>query len=491
LAVINWRGVRESGAAFAVPTYLFVVCLLATIAIGSIRAVAHGGHPTPVVPPPAAPPTTAAVSAWLLVRAFANGTTAMTGIEAVSNGVPIFRQPSFQGARRTLAAISGLLIAFLLGIAFLCRVYHVTATEPAKAGYQSVLSQLTGAVFGRGIMYQISMASICAVLALSANTSFAGFPQLTRLLARDGFLPPSFEVRGRRLAFSYGLLVLTALSGALLIAFGGVTDRLIPLFAIGALLAFTTSQSGMVMHWHRLKVHGPRLWINAIGATATGVTVVLVLVSKFVEGAWISVLIVLSFMALLWSIRRHHDAVELATRIEGAFERGGENPPIAVVPVRRWDAVSLKGLQFACSFAPDVIAVQVLTGDHAEEDLTGQWHDLVAGPAERQGLKPPELRVVQSEYRRQFAPLVEFVTGLAERVPERPVAVVVPELAERRWYHVLLQSHPASMLRAMLLLRGGPRVVVISAPWYERDWKEESKKRAPKQGPFLQRAQRA
>jgi amino acid transporter len=478
LALVNWRGVRESGAAFATPTYLFIASMLAIIALGGVRAVVHGGHPTPVVAPMQPGPVTAAATSWLMVRAFANGTTAMTGVEAVSNGVPIFHEPTTRGARKTLAAISCLLMTFLIGVALLCRAYHVTATEPGKPGYQSILSQLAGAVFGRGIVYEVSMASIFGVLALSANTSFADFPRLARLLAADGFLPPSFENRGRRLAFSYGLLVLTLLSAVLLVAFGGVTDRLIPLFAVGALLAFTMSQSGMVMHWHRLHNHGPKLWINAVGAVATGVTVAVVLASKFVEGAWISALIITASMALFWAIRRHHDEIEAATRTDATFERGPDGPPLAIVPVRRWDRLALKGLQFACALAPDVIAVQVLTGDHAESDLSSEWQDRVVAPAERQGLRPPELRVLRSEYRKRLTPLLEFVSDAARSHPDRPVAVIVPELVERRWYHTILQSHMASMIKAMLLFRGGPRVVVVSAPWYEKDWKQQAKHEA-------------
>jgi amino acid transporter len=482
LAIVNWRGVRESGAAFAVPTYAFVLSMLGMIVLGGVRAVAHGGHPPPVVAPAAAGPATAAATMWLMVRAFANGTTAMTGVEAVSNGVPIFHEPPTRGARKTLAAISCLLMIFLVGVALLCRAYHVTATEPGKAGYQSILSQLAEAIFGRGLVYHLCMGSIFGVLALSANTSFADFPRLARLLASDGFLPPSFENRGRRLAFSYGLMMLTLLSAVLLIAFGGVTDRLIPLFAVGALLAFTMSQSGMVMHWYRLKNHGPKLWINAIGALATAVTVAVVLASKFVEGAWISALIIVAWMALLWAIRRHHDEIEVATRTDAGFERGPDGPPLAIVPVRRWDRLALKGLQFACALAPDVIAVQVLTGDHAESDLSGEWQERVVAPAERQGVRAPELRVLRSEYRKRLTPLLEFVTEAARNHPDRPVAVIVPELVERRWYHSILQSHMASMIKAMLLFRGGPRIVVVSAPWYEKDWKEHARHEAMARG---------
>jgi hypothetical protein len=414
-----------------------------------------------------------------MLRSFANGTTAMTGVEAVSNGVPIFREPTTSGARKTLGAIIILLMTFLVGVALLCRAYHVTATEPGQAGYQSILSQLAGAVYGRGIVYQVCMASIFAVLALSANTSFADFPRLARLLAADGFLPPQFENRGRRLAFSYGLIALTLFSAVLLIAFGGVTDRLIPLFAIGALLAFTMSQAGMVMHWRRLGKRGPRLWMNALGAVSTGATAVLVLASKFVEGAWISALIIVASIALFWGIRRHHDAIEDATRTDAVFSRSPEGPPVAIVPIRRWDRLALQGLQFACTLAPDVIAAQVVTGDHTDVDLSAEWDERVVLPAERQGVRPPVLRVLRSEYRKRLTPLLELVTDTARAYPDRSIAVIVPELVERRWYHVILQSHMASMIKTMLLFRGGPRVVVVSAPWYEKDALQAARREVP------------
>jgi hypothetical protein len=468
ITVVNWRGVRSSGAAFGVPTYLFVASIFAMIVVGSARAFTHGAPPQALAAPPAPGPTTMAVATpWLLLRAVANGTTAMTGVEAVSNGVPIFHSPSTVGARKTLAAISLLLMGMLLGVAFLCHTYNVTATVPGEAGYQSVLSQLAGAVFGKGILYTICMASIFVVLALSANTSFADFPRLARLLAIDGFLPEPFEHRGRRLAFSYGLIVLSLLSGVLLIAFGGVTDRLIPLFAIGALLAFTMSQAGMVVHWHRLGVHGPRLWMNAVGAISTGIMVALVLVSKFLEGAWISVLIVLAFIGLLWGVRHHHDAVEHALHRDVTLKLSDIRRRVAVVPLRRWDAMACKGLQFACGFADEVIALQVVTGDQEEDDLAAQWNDRVVVPAERARVQPPRLVVLRSEFRRRLTPLFRFVTDLAESRPDVQIAVVVPELAERRWYHSLLHTHMASILRAMLLVRGGPEVVIISAPWFE------------------------
>jgi amino acid transporter len=233
------------------------------------------------------------VSLWLLVKAFANGCTAMTGIEAISNGVTVFREPNVKNARKTLTIIIAILMLMLLGIVYLCRSYGIAATPPYQAGYQSVLSQLTGAVGGRNIFYYVTMGAILAVLALSANTSFADFPRVCRLIAEKGYLPYPFTILGRRLVFSIGICALALLSGMLLILFGGITDRLIPLFAVGAFSAFTLSQAGMVIHWMRRGgQRGARrnMAINGVGAVATGLTTCVVIVAKFAEGAWIATL---------------------------------------------------------------------------------------------------------------------------------------------------------------------------------------------------------
>jgi amino acid transporter len=238
---------------------------------------------------------TAAPSAWLILQAFASGCTAMTGVEAVSNGVKAFREPVIATARRTLTIIIALLIVMLAGIAYLIRAYGIEATEPGARGYQSVLSMLLAAVAGRGVFYYVSIGSILLVLALSANTAFADFPRLCRAVAQNNYLPHSFATRGRRLVYSQGILVLAGLAGLLLILFRGVTDRLIPLFAVGAFLAFTLSQAGMVGHWRRVGGEGATrsIIVNGLGALATGVTVVVVMVAKFQQGAWVTMLLIL------------------------------------------------------------------------------------------------------------------------------------------------------------------------------------------------------
>ena len=242
VTVINLRGVRETGGIFAVPTYLFIFCLLGVIALGVAKTLLAGGHPTPLIQLPNLAGATEVVGAWLLLRAFASGCTAMTGVEAVSNGVMAFREPSDKYARLTLTIVIAILIVMLGGIAFLVKAYGIAATPPGQAGYESVLSQLIGAVAGKGIFYWVSIGSILFVLALSANTAFADFPRLSRAIAQNGFLPHGMTLRGRRLVFAQGVYMLAGLAGALLILFGGVTDRLIPLYAVGAFLAFTLSQ---------------------------------------------------------------------------------------------------------------------------------------------------------------------------------------------------------------------------------------------------------
>ena len=471
LTLINLRGVRSSSGALAIPTLAFLGSLGTVLVVGLARAAVHGGSPPPVVAPPPVPAAAvAAATPWLLMRAFANGTTAMTGVEAVSNAVPLFREPRVERARQTLAAIVLLLMALLVGIALLCRAYHVVAPPPDRAGYQSVLSQLTGAVLGRGPGYAFCMASVFAVLAFSANTSFADFPRVARLLAKDGFLPETFEHRGRRLVFTYGILVLFALSAVLLVAFRGVTDRLIPLFAVGALLAFTMSQAGMVVHWHRRHVHGPRPWINAFGAAATGVTVVIVVIAKFLEGAWLSLVIIAAFVTLFAAVRHHHERVERAVDTDAPIEVGHPPSLLALVPIQRWDRVTSRTLRWALAFAPEVVAVQVLADERMQDDLTDRWPQLVEEPLQRARRAPPRLVVLRSDYQQFLAPLVAYIARRVEENRCRQVAVVLPQLVEHPWYHALVPFDLASIVRMELLAHGRSQVVIVYALSDLQEW---------------------
>jgi amino acid transporter len=466
ITLINLRGLREAGLVFLAPTYLFVGSLTVMILVGVFKAFMAGGAPTPVVAPPPFAPVTAAVGWWLMLKAFASGCTALTGVEAVSNGVLAFQEPAVKTARRTLAAIIAILIVLLAGIAWLAQVYHIGATDPGDPGYQSMLSQLLGAVTGRGAFYFISITSIVLVLVFSANTSFADFPRLCNIISETGYLPRTFGTRGRRLVFSMGILVLAAVAGLLLTVFGGVTDRLIPLFAIGAFLAFTLSQAGMVMHWRR--VGGPHarnsMIINGVGAVATGLTLIVILFAKVLEGAWITMLLMPLLLGAMISVRRHYDSVARQVEAPMEFDPGKPNPPIVVIPVQRWNKMAAKALQFSLNVSADVRAVHIECPE--SEALVKQWQVQVARPARESGLQEPQLVVLASPYRFILGTIVKYTLDLASKNPEGIVAVVIPELVESRWYHYLLHNQRASLLKALLLVKGNERVVVINVPWY-------------------------
>ncbi len=467
ITLVNLRGVRQAGGFFMVPTYLFVGTLLAAIVVGVVKTLAGGGHPVAVVAL-AVPSLRGAVpGAWLLLKAFASGCTAMTGVEAVSNGVKAFREPAVPAARRTLTIIIALLIVLLAGIAYLVRAYGIAATDPGQPGYQSVLSMLLAAVAGKGVFYYVSIGSILLVLALSANTAFADFPRLCRAIAQNNYLPHSFTFRGRRLVYSQGIYVLAVLAGLLLILFGGVTDRLIPLFAVGAFLAFTLSQAGMVGHWRR--VGGPRaqrsILVNGLGAVATGITVVVVLVAKFVEGAWVTVLLIPGLLVLMVSVRRHYHSVFLETRSPTPLELDNLSAPLVVLPLDRWSNIAKKALRFAVRISPQVHAVHVEAGEETSI-LREEWSRFVEEPARQAGLPVPELIVLPSPYRLVLLPIVAYVLEFEQKNPDRQVAVLIPELVERHWYHYPLHNKRAELLKFFLLLKGGQRTILINVPWY-------------------------
>jgi len=379
LTLVNLRGVRTSGTVFELPAILFVCCIGAAILLGLAHTIHSHGNPQAIVPPPALPSGTAqGVGLWLLLRAFANGCTAMTGVEAVSNGVPLFTEPRVFNARMTLTVIVILLGVLLIGTAYLCPIYHIGAMDQSKPGYQTVLSMLVGAAAGHGTFYYISMASILMILIFSANTSFADFPRVCRLLARDGFLPHSFAERGSRLVFTAGILVLATFSGVILIAFGGITELLIPLFAVGAFTAFTLSQAGMVVHWKRKGGNrsGLSSLVNGFGATATGITLIIIVTAKFVEGAWITLLIIPAMMLLFHRVRDHY--VKIDREIGAPVKLAASDVPSlsVIIPIQGWNRLAEKALLVAMAMSDDITAVHIQTDDgeagEAGETSTGE-----------------------------------------------------------------------------------------------------------------------
>jgi amino acid transporter len=468
VTILNLRGVRDAGVAFMLPTYLFLATLFITLAGGLVRVALSSGHPVPIAPLPASPAITESVTFWLLLKVFASGCTALTGVEAVSNGVRAFREPAVKNAQRTLTVIIFLLAVLLAGISYLVKIYGIAATLPGQSGYQSILSMLIAAVFGKGIFYYVTIGSILLVLSLSANTAFADFPRLCRAIALNNYLPHVFSFRGRRLVYTSGIIVLAVLTCVLLVLFGGVTDRLIPLYAVGAFLAFTLSQFGMVMHWR--KNRGPH-WVksalvNGLGGCVTGVTVIVVLVAKFVEGAWITLLFIPLLIVFFTAVRRHYHSVRTATTCTAPVMPAIMNtPPIAVVPVDRWSRICKQALEFASRLSPEIIAVHVEPGEHSEL-LHEDWERYVQEPFRAAGVEPPKLTILPSPYRFVIVPIVQFVLELSEKHPDRRIVVVVPELIEDRWYESFLHNQRARLLQWLLLARGNDRIFTVVAPYY-------------------------
>ncbi len=468
ITILNLRGVREAGIAFMVPTYFFVGTLLITIVGGLVRVALSGGHPVPVTPLPPPPAITEAVTLWLLLKVFASGCTALTGVEAVSNGVKAFREPAVKNAQRTLTIIIFLLAILLAGISYLVKVYGIAATDPGRPGYQSLLSMLIAAVFGKGIFYYLTIASILFVLSLSANTAFADFPRLCRSISQNNYLPHAFGYRGRRLVYTYGIVVLAVLTCFLLVVFDGVTDKLIPLYAVGAFLAFTLSQFGMVVHWR--KKRGPH-WlksalVNGLGGFVTGVTVVVVLVAKFAEGAWITVIFIPLLIFFFRRVRRHYHMVSVATSCAAPAVPANEAArPIVVVPVEHWSQISKQALEYASRLSPEIIAVHVEPGDHSEF-LHMDWERYVEQPFRAAGVEPPKLIILPSPYRFIIVPIVQYILELTEKYPDRNIVVVIPELVEDRWYEYFLHNQRARLLEWTLLVRGNQRIFTVSAPYY-------------------------
>jgi len=468
LALVNMRGTKETGAAFIVPTFFFVGSLLVTVAVGALRTFAAGGHPVPIEPmPQPVPATIDYLGWWLLLKAFSNGCAAMTGVEAVSNGVMAFREPRAKNAKLTLTVIIAVLIVLLYGTAWLAQKYGIMAMDPTRRGYQSLLSLIVTAVFGRGVFYHFTMWSVFLALALSANTAFAGFPRLARTIAINDYLPHVFTLRGRRLLFSSGIYALTALAGLLLVMFRGRTDSLISLYAIGAFLAFTLSQAGMVVHWKKLKGQQKgRFWlmlINGTGAVATGVTTLIVLIAKFTSGAWVTALLIPTLIVLMLAVKQHYSRVRNVVRA-GPLSLTNLQKPIVVVPIARWDRMSEKAMRFAVLCSPEIKVVHVECGERDIPLRTG-WAENVLAPIREKAMPEPQLITLYSTSH-VVTPLLDYILELERQNPDRKIATLLPELVVSHWWENLLHNQRVQVLKLLLLIRGKQRIIVVNIPWY-------------------------
>jgi amino acid transporter len=467
VTLANLRGIRESGSIFAAPTYLFLLAMFALIG-GGLFLYFNGML---VVPPPTnIPPPTEPLTLFLLLRAFAVGSAVMTGTEAISNGIPAFKPPESRNAAQTLVTMGTILGTMFLGLSFL-----IVAGKIIPAEDESVISLLAHSVFGDNVMYYVVQFSAVLILVLAANTAFADFPRLASLLARDGYMPKQLAFRGERLAFSNGIVTLGILSALLIILFGGSTEALLPLYAVGVFTAFTLSQSGMVQHWRRLRGDGwiPKMVINGIGATATGLVAVIAATTNFMDpslpiipglpigwGSWLVLVVVPVFIWLFLTIKRHYAEAERDTELPDAPPPEVETPlhNVVVVPIARLNRPAVQALRYAQALSPEVTAVHVATDPVKADEIEQEWAQWGRGIP---------LTIVESPYRSLTRPLLQYLSELKRHEHAETVTVVLPEyVPDSIWQH-LLHGQAAQFLKLSLLFT--PGFVVTSVPVHPKD----------------------
>jgi len=460
ITVANLRGLREAGNIFAVPTYLFLGSALIMIGVGAFRIIVLGEHGQ-FAPDLAqqAGGTLQPLTAILLLRAFAAGAVALTGTEAIATGVPAFKPPESKNAATTLAIMASLLAVLFIGITFLAVNFGIThLDEPTK---KTVISQVAAKVYGDGIPFYLFQAFTALLLFLAANTSFNAFPRLLAILAADGHMPRQFALRGDRLAYSYGIVMLAGLAASLVILFGGETHLLIPLYAVGVFIDFTISQSGMVRHWLRERTPGwrKRLPINAFGAVLTGGVAIIVTSVKFVDGAWLVMVLIPILVGIMSFIYRQYAAQEEELRVrEDGVLPGPHREQRVIVPVNGINRAVVQAINFGRSLARDVRAVYVTDDLDAADALRARW--------ERQ-LPDVPLVIVESPFRAVISPVVAYLDILDQAWPpdkEAPVTIVVlPEYVARHWWDRLLYNQTAKRLKTALL--GREHTVIADVPY--------------------------
>jgi amino acid transporter len=455
IATANLRGVRESGALFATPTYVFVISFLLMIAFGLFHYFTYGG--AAAVPATAELKTAEGYSLqpltlFLLLGAFSNGCAALTGIEAISNGVQAFKKPEAQNAATTLIWMALLLTTMFLGTSVMAYLYQV---HPKAS--ETVISQFARIIFTGplGWFYYVIQAATAAILVLAANTAFADFPRLSSLLARDRFLPRQFANRGDRLVFSNGIVILSIFSGLLVIAFGGDTSRLIPLYAVGVFLSFTLSQSGMVVHWLKEKAGKKSLVINGVGALATFIVLCVFIATKFIHGAWIVVVVVPLLVWFFKAIHKHYLMVAQQLSTEGLQPLPTVKHTV-IVPISGLHRGVVHALRYARSIATDKVqAVYVDFEEEATATLKDKWERWGAGV---------QLVVLRSPYRELTRPLLRHINRVARENGDEIITVVVPEFIPAKWWQHFLHNQSSLLLKGALLFKKG--VIVTSVPYH-------------------------
>jgi len=466
IAFVTWanlRGVRESGTLFAVPTYAFTLIFFTLIVVGLARVLSGNLAPSPIPATSSSGSPAQALTLFLIMRAFASGCTALTGVEAISNGVPAFQKPEATNAGKTLVAMAALLATMFLGISSLARYLAVVPVQG-----ETIVSQIGRAVFGEGPFYLALQVATALILILAANTSYAGLPRLTAIMAHDGYLPRQLTNVGDRLVFTNGILSLALLSAGLVVIFGGQPHRLIPLYALGVFAAFTLSQTGMVRYWMK---EGRQGWqwkatINGVGAVATGAVSLVIMITKFSHGAWVVVFLIPLFVQVLRAVRHHYANVAMQLSLEEEHPEEWKalvspTHPKVVVPVSGMHVGTLKALRFACSLSDDVMGVVVDVDAEATAKVQQKWSKWCPSFP---------LEVLESPYRSTVKPLLAYLDDVDQRYPERGVAVVVlPEFVPAKRWQRLLHNQTALLLKSALIYRRGltgKGRVVVSVPYH-------------------------
>jgi amino acid transporter len=443
----NLRGIRESGTIFAIPTYLFIVSLSVMLAVGLFQAFAGTLHPA--APPPLLP-ATEPVTLWLVLRAFSAGAVAMSGTEAISNGVPAFQKPESKNAATTLTVMATLLGAFFLGVSYLATRMGLVPSE------ETIISQVARAVFGASLPYYVFQIATTGILVIAANTAFADFPRLASVLARDNFMPHQFLFRGDRLAFSTGIVALGGIAALLVVGFGGNVDSLIHLYAVGVFLAFSMSNAGMVVHWWKLR--GPNwqssLAINGVGATLSVTTLIIVAVTKFALGAWIVILLIPIIVAFFQFIHRHYSHVADQLRIVP-----GQLPPpqvdqLVLVPIDDVNYASLRAISFARTIARDAVALHISTNPERADKVKRKMQTYAADV---------KFVILDSPLRAFVRPLLAYVDAVHSQYPSAFVTIVLPEFITAHWWEGFLHNRTAARLRRAF--EKHPNVAVVLVPY--------------------------
>ncbi|HET7653371.1 MAG TPA: APC family permease [Acidimicrobiales bacterium] len=455
VTIANLRGLKESGALFAVPTYLYVVCISGLVIYGLIRT--YFGHIDPVPFKPDEFEGTlkagGSLGLFLLLRGFSSGAVALTGVEAIADGVPAFRKPEAKNAAQTIVMMGLLLGTLFFGVSVLA--HHL---QPYPSHDETVISQMGRAVFGSGPIYMTLQVATTAILALAANTAYADFPRLSSIIARDGFLPRQFANRGDRLVFSNGIVFLAAAAAALIIVFGGVTNALIPLYAIGVFTSFTLSQAAMVVRHRRIREPGWKrgMVVSGVGSVATFIVLLIVAITKFTVGAWLPIVVVPVIIAIFVAIRRHYDRVSDALAVTPSQVRREHLNHTVVILVGRIHRGVLKAIDYAESLRPQhIVALYVSYEDDDREAMERQWEEF--------GVEVP-LEVVTSKYRELIKPVEQFIDELDARWRNDTITIVIPEFVVGKWYEHILHNQSALFLKGKLLFREG--VVVTSVPYH-------------------------